>query len=45
MRQPKAAMIRSTTRLALALTRNDDRQPALQQIRGELIERSTTRRD
>jgi DNA-binding LacI/PurR family transcriptional regulator len=28
IRQPKAAMIRSTTRLALALSRNDDRQPA-----------------
>jgi DNA-binding LacI/PurR family transcriptional regulator len=43
VRQPKTAMIRRTTQLALALSRNEAGQPALQQIPGELIERNTTR--
>jgi DNA-binding LacI/PurR family transcriptional regulator len=44
IRQPKTAMIQRTALLALALSNNDARQPAVQQIRGELIERNTTGR-
>jgi DNA-binding LacI/PurR family transcriptional regulator len=44
VRQPKALMIERTTQLALALSRSEAGQPAVQQIPGELIERNTTRR-
>ena len=44
MRQPKALMIERTTQLALALSRSEAGQPAVQQIPGKLIERNTTRR-
>lgn len=43
VRQPKAMMIERTAQLALALSRNQAGLPAVQQIPGELIERSTTR--
>jgi DNA-binding LacI/PurR family transcriptional regulator len=42
VRQPKARMIEVTTQLALALSRNEAGQPAVQRIPGELIQRNTT---